>query len=71
MRILVDELPYDKNECIFYDKCDDANSRWCPITNETIRQYGNCCNYVQMCSHQDYMNKLVKKVREVVEDFYE
>lgn len=44
MKILVDELPYEEEECLFRDRCNHANSLWCPMDN--VDDYdGDECYY--------------------------
>ncbi len=69
MKILVDELPYEEDECLFYRQCMNIID-YCPINND---DYDNdeCYYYKKMSSHQDYMDKLIKEVRYAMEDIYE
>lgn len=71
MKILVDELPYDEEECLFYNRCNNANSLWCPINNTDDYDSDECYCYKKMSSHQDYMIKLIKEVGYAMEDIYE
>ena len=71
MKILVDELPYEEDECLFRNRCNYANSLWCPIDNTDDCDGDECYYYKKMSSHQDYMIKLIKEVQYVMEDVYE
>lgn len=71
MKILVDELPYDEEECLFRDQCNNANSLWCPINNTNDYNSDECFYYKKMSSHQDYIIKLIKEVQYAIEDIYE
>lgn len=71
MKILVDELPYEEEECLFRDRCNHANSLWCPIDNTDDYDGDECYYYKTMSSHQDYMRKLIQEVRYAMEDIYE
>ena len=71
MKILVDELPYEKEDCLFYERCIDMK-RYCPIDNEDYNCNNDECQYYKkMSSHQDYMDKLIKEVQYAMEEFYE
>ena len=71
MKILVDELPYEEEECLFRDRCNNANSLWCPIGNTDDCDGNECYYYKKMSPHQDYMIKLIKEVQYAMEDVYE
>ena len=69
MKILVDELPYEEEECLFCRQCMDIIDN-CPINNDNY-DGDECYYYKTMSSHQDYMGKLIREVGYAMEDIYE
>lgn len=51
MKILVDELPYEEEECLFRDLCNHANSLWCPIDNTDDYDSDECYYYKKKPPH--------------------
>lgn len=51
MKILVDELPYEEEECLFRDRCNHANLLWCPIDNTDNYDSDECYYYKKKRPH--------------------
>lgn len=45
MKILVDELPYEEEECLFRNRCNNVNSLWCPVDNTDNYDDDECYYY--------------------------
>lgn len=67
MKILVDELPYEEEECLFRDRCNHANSLWCPIDNTDDYDSDECYYYKKKPPHI----KIIQEVGCAMEDIYE